>query len=50
MGSGKVLDEIWPFLRDWVEESLVVSLDDVAGAVRGLVTECSVVAEGIWGS
>ena len=46
MGSGQVLAEIWPFLRDWVEASLVVSVDEVAMAVKKLVGECSVVAEG----
>ena len=45
-GGRSVLDSMWPLLRDSVAESLVVSLDEAAGAM-GLVAErIHVIAEG----
>lgn len=46
IGSGSVLEAMWPLVRGLVDESIVVSLGEVAEAVRTLVTRAAVVAEG----
>jgi threonine dehydratase len=46
IGSGRVLDEMWPLVRELVADSLVVSLDDVAAGVRLLAGRNRVIAEG----
>jgi threonine dehydratase len=46
IGSGRVLDEMWPIVSSLLTGSLVVSLDEVAAAVRLLATGNNVVAEG----
>jgi len=46
IGSGAVLAEMWPLARALLAGSRVVSLKAVAGAVRTLVREARVVAEG----
>jgi threonine dehydratase len=46
IGSGRVLDEMWPIVKDLLDGSLVVPLDDVAEALRILVERNRVVAEG----
>jgi threonine dehydratase len=46
MGSTRILDAMWPLLRRLVDEVVVVSLDEVEGAIRRLVSEHHVVAEG----
>lgn len=46
MGSTRILDEMWPLLRRYVDEMIVVSLSEVESAVRALARECHIVAEG----
>lgn len=46
MGSSRVLDAMWPRLRRLVDETTIVSLDEVAEAVRTLARDHHVVAEG----
>jgi len=46
IGSGSVLAEMWPLARSLLAGSQVVSLEAVADAVRTLVREARVVAEG----
>ncbi len=45
-GGRSVLESMWPLLKDWVSESLVVSLDDAARAMRLVAERIHVVAEG----
>jgi threonine dehydratase len=37
---------MWPLLKQWVDESIVVSLDDAAAAMRRVAERCHVIAEG----
>ena len=37
---------MWPLLEDWVSDSLVVSLDDAARAMRLVADRVHVIAEG----
>jgi threonine dehydratase len=46
IGSNRVLDEMWPLVKELLAGSLVASLDDVAAAVRLLAVRNRVVAEG----
>jgi len=46
IGSTRVLDEMWPRVKELLTGSLVASLDDVAAAVRLLAVRNRVVAEG----
>ena len=46
MGSQSVFAEMWPMVRGLVEGSIVVSLEEIARAIRLLVTRVRVVAEG----
>lgn len=46
IGSGSVLEEMWPLVNRLLKGSLVVDLEAVAGAVRTLATRNRVVAEG----
>ena len=46
MGSGRVLDEMWPLVSSLLDGSLVVSLEAVGAAVRHLLERNRVVAEG----
>jgi threonine dehydratase len=46
MGSTRVLDAMWPLLKQWVDEVVVVSLAEVSHAVGRLVREHHVIAEG----
>jgi len=46
IGSGSVLDEMWPIARALLDGSLVMSLNDVAEAVRILAERNRVIAEG----
>lgn len=46
IGSGRVLDEMWPLVSELLTGSLVSSLQDVEGAVRALAMRNHVVAEG----
>lgn len=46
IGSGRVLDEMWPLVSEMLAGSLVASLDDVSEAVRLLAVRNRVIAEG----
>jgi threonine dehydratase len=46
MGSTRILDAMWPLLRRLVDDVVVVSLAEVEEAIRRLVREHHVVAEG----
>jgi len=45
-GGKSVLDSMWPLLREYVHESIVVSLDDTAKAMRLTAERARVIAEG----
>jgi threonine dehydratase len=45
-GGRSVLGSMWPLLQSWVSESLVVSLDDAARAMRLVADRVHVIAEG----
>lgn len=46
IGSGRVLDEMWPLVEELLASSLVSSLAEVEDAIRTLVIRNRVVAEG----
>jgi threonine dehydratase len=46
IGSGSVLEEMWPLLRELVDEVIVVSIADIRAAVRALARQSHLVAEG----
>jgi threonine dehydratase len=45
-GGKSVLETMWPLLRDYVDESIVVSLDEAAKAMRLTAERTRVIAEG----
>jgi threonine dehydratase len=45
-GGKSVLETMWPLLREYVHESIVVSLDDAARAMRLVAERARVIAEG----
>lgn len=45
-GGKSVLDTMWPLLREYVHESIVVSLDETARAMRLVAERARVIAEG----
>jgi threonine dehydratase len=45
-GGKSVIDTMWPLLRDHVHESLVVTLDEAARAMRVVADRVHVIAEG----
>ena len=45
-GGKSVLDSMWPMLRTWVDDSVVVPLDDAARAMRVVADRVHVIAEG----
>ena len=45
-GGKSVLDTMWPLLRQWVHESVVVTLDEAARAMRTVADRVHVIAEG----
>ena len=45
-GGRSVLETMWPLLRDRISESIVVSLDDVARAMKVAAERAHVIAEG----
>ena len=45
-GGKSVLDSMWPLLHEYVHESIVVSLDEAARAMRLVAERARVVAEG----
>jgi threonine dehydratase len=46
MGGKEVTDEMWPLAQTFVDDVVVVSPAQIAGAIRFLVERCRVVAEG----
>jgi threonine dehydratase len=46
IGSGRVLDEMWPMVKALLDGSMVMSLNDVAEALRILAVRNCVIAEG----
>lgn len=46
IGSGRVLDDMWPLVKNLLAGSVVASLDEVTSAVRLLATRNHIVAEG----
>ncbi|HUF15704.1 MAG TPA: pyridoxal-phosphate dependent enzyme [Acidimicrobiia bacterium] len=46
IGSGRVLDEMWPLVKELLAGSLVSSLEEVEAAVRALAMRNHMVAEG----
>jgi len=46
IGASAVLAEMWPLARAWLAGTCVVSLAEIADAIRALVTRARVVAEG----
>ncbi len=45
-GGKSVLESMWPLLQHWVDDSIVVTLDDAARAMRLLADRVHVVSEG----
>lgn len=45
-GGKSVIEGMWPLLRDWVNESLIVTLDDAARAMKLVADRVHVIAEG----
>ena len=45
-GGKSVLETMWPLMRDYVKESIVVSLDEAAHAMRLVAERARVIAEG----
>jgi threonine dehydratase len=45
-GGKSVLESMWPLLHEYVHESMVVSLDDAARAMRLVAERARVIAEG----
>ena len=46
IGSNSVLEDMWPLLRELVDDVIVVSIAEIRSAVRALATQCHLVAEG----
>jgi threonine dehydratase len=45
-GGKSVLETMWPLLQAWVDDSLVVTLDDAANAMRAVADRVHVIVEG----
>ena len=45
-GAPSVLEEMWPLVRELVDDTVVVPVADVAGAIRLLFEQSQVIAEG----
>jgi threonine dehydratase len=45
-GGRSVLPSMWPLLQQWVDESVVVSLDEAAAAMKFAAERCHIIAEG----
>lgn len=45
-GGRSVLPSMWPLLRESVDASIVVSLDEAAAAMRRAAEQCHIIAEG----
>ena len=50
MGSGGLLDEMWPLVGKLVDGSIVLSLKQIADAIKLLIERSRVIAEGAGGS
>jgi threonine dehydratase len=50
IGSRTILEEMWPLVHSIVNESIPVSLKQIADAVKLLMERCCVIAEGAGGS
>jgi threonine dehydratase len=48
-GGRSVLDTMWPLLRDWIDDSIVVPLEEVARAMALVADRVHVIAEGAAG-
>jgi threonine dehydratase len=48
-GGRSVLDTMWPLLREWIDDSIVVPLDEVARAMALVADRVHVIAEGAAG-
>jgi threonine dehydratase len=46
MGSGGVSEEMWPLVKELLAGSIVVSVAEIAAAVKLLAERCRVIAEG----
>ena len=46
IGGASVLPAMWPLVRQVVQDSIVVTLEDIAEAIRVLVRQARIVAEG----
>jgi threonine dehydratase len=46
MGSAAVFAEMWPYVRSLLSGTIVVSVAEIADAVRALAERCRIVAEG----
>jgi threonine dehydratase len=45
-GGKSVLPSMWPLLSAWVDESIVVSLEDAAAAMKIAAERCHLIVEG----
>jgi threonine dehydratase len=45
-GGQSVLPSMWPLLHDWVDESIIVSIDEAAAAMKFAAERCHIIAEG----
>jgi threonine dehydratase len=46
IGSSEVLDEMWPLMRETVDQAICASLSEIAAAVRLLAVKHKIIAEG----
>ncbi len=46
IGSSEVLDEMWPLVRETVDQAISVSLSEIAAAIRLLAVKHKIIAEG----
>jgi threonine dehydratase len=45
-GGQSVLASMWPLLEQWVDESIVISLEDAAAAMKLTAERCHIITEG----
>lgn len=50
MGSASLLAEMWPLVKKLVDGSIVISLKQIAGAIKLLMERSRMIAEGAGGS
>jgi threonine dehydratase len=46
IGSSEILDEMWPLVRDTVDQAIGVSLAEIAAGIRSLAAKHKIIAEG----